>query len=146
VDPELSKYYFNEQVSKLQSLQGIIEHHGWTINIEGFDVYVTMHPKQHPDRSFLVRLRCEEYPKRAPSLQFVDPSTRREGAQYWPQGGPFQAAVSRSQSSPQLCIPGIREFHEGCHAADSSRPWLHEKYSLATILQCVQVELDKAYP
>jgi len=146
VDPELSKYYFDEQISKLLSLQGIIEHYGWRISIEGVDIYVTMHPKQHPEKDFLVRLRCDEYPKRAPSFQFVDPTTRQEGAQYWPQGSPFQAAISRSQSSPQLCVPGIREFHEGCHSTDSSRPWLPEKYSFAKILQDVQVELDKAYP
>jgi hypothetical protein len=146
VDPELSKHYFEEQVSRLQSIKGMIEHYGWTISIEGFDIYVIMHPKRHPGKTFLARLRCDEYPKRAPSFQFLDASTKQEGAPYWPQGGAFQAAASRSQSLPQLCIPGIREFHEGCHAADSSRPWLPEKYSFATTLQCVQVELDKAYP
>lgn len=146
MDPELSKHYFDEQVSRVQSLKGIIEHYGWTISVEGFDVYVTMHPRKYPEKRFLARLRCNEYPKRAPSFQFVDPATRQEGAQYWPSVGPFQAAISRSQSQPQLCIPGIREFHEGCHATDSSRPWLPEKYSLAKILQDVQVELDKVYP
>ena len=146
MDPELSKHYFDEQVSKLQSLKGIIEHHGWTINVEGSNVYATMHPKKHPEKTFLARLRCDEYPKRAPSFQFVDPVTRQEGAQHWPSFGPFQAAIGRSQSQPQLCIPGIREFHEGCHAADSSRPWSPEKYSFAAILQAVQAELDKAYP
>jgi len=146
VDPELSKHYFDGQVSKLQSLKEIIEHHGWTINVEGFDVYVTLHPKKHPEKTFLTRLRCDEYPKRAPSFQFVDLVTKQEGAQCWPPVGPFQAAISRSQSQPQLCIPGIREFHEGCHATDASRPWSPEKYSFAAILQAIQVELDKAYP
>jgi len=146
MDPELSKHYFDEQVSKLLSVQGMIEHHGWKISIDSFDIYVAMHPKRHLERNFLARLRCDEYPKRAPSFQFIDPSTRQEGPQYWPQGSPFQAAINRSQISPQLCIPGIREFHEGCHSTDSSRPWLPEKYSFAIILEAVQVELDKAYP
>jgi len=146
LDTELSKYYFSEQVSKLQSLKGVKEHHGWRTDIKGFDIFVTMHPKKHPEKSFLARLRCEEYPKRAPSFQFVDPVTKQEGSQYWPNIGPFQAAISRSQSNPQLCILGIREFHEGCHASDSSHPWSYEKYPLAIILEAVQAELNKAYP
>lgn len=146
LDPELSKHYFNQQFSRLQSLKGVKEHHGWVINVEGFDIFVTMHPKKHPEKNFLARLRCGEYPKRAPSFQFVGLVTKQEGAQYWPNVGPFQAAIGRSQSHPQLCIPGIREFHEGCHASDSSHPWSYEKYPLARILEAVQAELDKAYP
>jgi len=146
LDPELSGHFFQEQVAKLQSLTELSEHHGWVTNIEGFDVFVTMHPKKHPEKTFLARVRCTEYPKKAPSFQFVDPNTKQEGAQYWPNAGPFQAAISRSQSQPQLCIPGIREFHEGCHASDSSRPWSYEKYPIVEILEAVQAELDKAYP
>lgn len=146
MDPKLSKHYFGEQVAKLQLLKGMIEHHGWMISVEGFDIYVYMHPNRHPEKIFLARLRCDDYPRRAPSFQFLDISTRQEGAQHWPQGTPFQAAIGRNQSSPQLCIPGIREFHEGCHATDSSRPWLPEKYPFTKILQDVQVELDRAYP
>jgi hypothetical protein len=144
VDPELSKHYFDQEFSKLESLKGLIEHHGWAIEVEGFDIYISMYPKRHPEKKFLARLRCDEYPKRAPSFQFLDPATKHEGTQYWPEGDPFRAAIGRP--TPQLCIPGIREFHEGCHANDSSKPWSPEKYSFAKILEDVQAELDRAYP
>jgi len=146
VDPELSKHYFDQEVSRLQSLKGLIEHHGWVIEVEGFDIYIFMYPKRYAEKKFLARLRCNEYPKRAPSFQFVNPSTKQEGAPYWPQGDTFSAAIGRSQSLPQLCIPGIREFHEGCHGSDSSKPWSPEKYSFAKILEDVQAELDRVYP
>jgi len=146
LDTELSQQYFDEQVKRLHSLKDIQEHHGWVIDVEGFDIFVVIHPKKHPENIFTVRLRCNEFPKRAPSLQFVDSATKQDGAQYWPNIGPFQAAISRSQSQPQLCIPGIREFHEGCHASDASRPWSYERYPLAEILEAVQAEIDKAFP
>lgn len=146
MNPELSKQYIKEQFHKLQSLKGISEHHDWQITVQGFDIFVLMRPNKHPDKKFLLRLRCDDYPKRAPSLQFIDSETKQEGAQYWPQGGPFQAAISRSQTQPQLCIPGIREFHEGCHASDSSKPWIPEKYSFVKTLESTQILLNKAYP
>ena len=121
--------------------------YGWLIENAEPDLFLHMHPHKHPDMVFLVRLHCEGYPARSPSLQFVDPSSKNEGKQYWPQhGSAFQAAVSRGPQ-PQLCIPGIREYHEGCHNSPSdANAWDPAKYTFANILERVQRLLDEAYP
>lgn len=141
----LLKKHLDEQIDQLLSMSGITEHYDWTIEVET-TVYITMHPKKYPDKKFTAKLKCDRYPMRAPSFQFIDNNTKNEGAQSWPQGSPFQAAVSRNQALPQLCIAGIREFHEGCHAGDAAKPWIPEKYPFVKTLEAIQVELDKAYP
>lgn len=96
----------------------------------------------------MVCLKCDEYPNRAPSLQFVDIETRKEGKEFWPkQGKTFEAAVQRPGF--QLCIEGIREFHEGCHSSPNDQkqyPWDPLKFSFANILLNVQNLLNEAYP
>ena len=76
----------------------------------------------------------------------MDPTTKKEGSEYWPkQGSAFQAALGRA--GIQLCIPGIREYHEGCHAApNDANPWNPQKYPFSDVLERVQNLLDEAYP
>lgn len=97
----------------------------------------------------MVRLRYDDYPARSPSLQFVDPGTKKEGKEFWPQQEPaFTAALGRGPP-PQLCIEGVREFHEVIHASPSDQtqyPWNPEKYTMAHILERVQILLDESYP
>ena len=143
MNSELSVQYINEQYEKLLSYTNIIEHNLWQIERDGLDIFIAMQlKKRHQDR-FLVRLRCDDYPQRSPSLQFIDPTSRETGHLYWPQVGPFQAAINRSQEMPQLCIPGIREFHEGCHAGDAGNPWIPEKFPFIIIIENTQTLLDK---
>lgn len=145
MDPINSLQRFNEQVELLFSRKQAIEDNNWNIVVFP-DIFCQIHPKSHQDKIFMVRLRCDGYPARSPSLQFVDPKTRREGKEFWPQqGSAFQAALSRP--GIQLCMPGIREYHEGCHAnPNDANLWKPEKYTFADILLRVQNLLDEAYP
>ena len=133
----------------LLGLKQTIQDNGWVIDVVFPDIFCKMHPKNHPDIIFMVRLRCNDYPSKAPSLQFVDATTKKEGKAFWPkQGDAFIAAMGRGPP-PQLCIEGIREFHEGCHASSGDQvqyPWKPEKFTFADILLRVQNLLDKAYP
>ena len=146
MDETLSKQRFNEQTKLLLSRTQAIKDHDWGIEVVYPDIFCKIHPKRHQDKIFMIRLRCNDYPARSPSLQLVDPTTKNEGKQYWPQqGDAFKAALSRS--GIQLCIPGIREYHEGCHAnPNDSNPWNPEKYAFADVLERVQNLLDEAYP
>lgn len=143
MNSELSLQYVNEQYENLLSYKAIIEHHKWRIERDGFDIFVWMQPKNRTEELFLVRLRCDDYPQRSPTLQFVEPTSKEPGYQHWPQVGPFQAAINRSKTMPQFCIPGIREFHEGCHAGDSGNPWVPEKFPFIKILENTKILLDK---
>lgn len=145
MDPELSRQKFDEQVALLHSLTETIKDNGWAIEVQHPDLYCKMHPKKHPETTFLTRLRCNDYPARSPSLQFVDQATKREGSESWPkQGSAFQAALARA--GIQLWIPGIREYHEGCHnSPGDANPWRPEKYTFANILERIQWLLDEYY-
>ncbi|MFY9301598.1 MAG: hypothetical protein WAO91_10480 [Candidatus Nitrosotenuis sp.] len=149
MDQILSEQRFNEQVALLLSLKQTIQDNGWVIDVVFPDLFCKIHPRNHSDIIFMLRLRCNDYPSKAPSLQFVDPATKKEGKEFWPkQGDAFIAAVGRGPP-PQLCIEGIREFHEGCHASPNDQiqyPWKLDKYTFANILERVQILLNKAYP
>jgi hypothetical protein len=143
MDSELSRQKFEEEFKRLINQTALIKEHDWKISCENQDVFVIMHPKNDPSRKFMLRLRCEDYPQRPPSLQFVNPETRETGAKYWPdRGAPFTNAISRNPIG--LCIPGNREFFESIHR-EPAWQWDAQKYPFAKILQDVQVELDKAY-
>ena len=149
MDQILSEQRFNEQVVLLLDLKQTIQDNGWVIDVVFPDIFCKMHPRNHADIIFMARLRCNDYPARSPSLQFVDPKTKKEGVEFWPkQGNAFSAAIGRG-TSPQLCIEGIREFHEGCHSSPGDQiqyPWKPEKYTFSDILLRVQNLLDEAHP
>lgn len=141
MDPVLSEQKLEEGFRELVSRSAIIALHQW--RIARFDIYVEMHPKASPESRFLARLRCDDYPQRAPSFQFVDPMTKETGSQYWPaKGKGFSEAVNRNKALPQLCIAGIREFHELLH---KEVQWDPSKYPLASTLETIQAELDNAF-
>lgn len=143
MNSELSIEYLNKEYANLLVYTAIIEHHKWQIERDDFDIFISMRPKQRSQEQFLIRLRCDDYPQRSPSLQFVESSNKTTGAPYWPKVGPFQAAINRSQSLPQLCILGIREFHEGCHATDKGNSWIPDKFPFIKVLENTQTLLDK---
>ena len=149
MDQILSEQRFNEQVTLLLSLKQTIQDNGWVVDVVFPDLFCKMHPRNHAEIIFMPRLRCNDYPARSPSLQFVDPEIKKEGIEFWPkQGDAFTAALGRGPP-PQLCIEGIREFHEGCHSSSSDQiqyPWKPEKFTFVNILLRVQNLLDKAYP
>lgn len=140
MDEAISRAKLGKQVEELRALKAIVAFHGWVLEVDDIKVFVTMHPQDLPTKKYLARFSYDEYPQSAPSLTFVDPETRAEGKQFWPQHSAFSAAVSRQP--PQLCIEGIREFHERLH---KEKPWDPERYPLAQVLEAVQAELTKGH-
>ena len=149
MDAVATRLAIANQLERLRQLGGLVATYGWDVDHreDQITVLVRLGPRSRPALRFTVRLGCDDYPERAPSLQFTDPSGTGTGAEFWPdQGSAFPAAVSRDRNVPQLCIPGIREFHEGCHRGDTGKPWRPELYGFARVLEAVQVLLDEAYP
>lgn len=132
----------------LFELKQTIIDNGWEITVIYPFIFCKLNPKNHPEKLFMIRLKCVEYPNRAPSLQFVDIQTRKEGIEYWPkEGDAFKAAVQRAGF--QLCIEGIREFYEGCHSSPADQkkyPWDPLKFPFSNIILNVQNLLNQAYP
>lgn len=142
MDEEITRHLVQQQLDRLLRFKELLAYHGWKVKLDGLNAYVLMYPKKHPELKFMARFYYGEYPKRAPTLTFVEPQTLQESKQFWPQNGSaFQAALGRNP--PQLCIYGIREFHEILH---KEHPWDLRKYPLLKVLEDVQIELDKAYP
>ena len=141
MDEEISIHKAQDQLARLLAKKALIAYHGWEMKLEALYLYVLIYPKRQATLKFMARFHHDGYPQRAPAFTFVDPQTGQEGKQYWPQKGPsFQTALSRNP--PQLCIAGIREFHEILH---KERLWDARKYPLPIVLQDIQIELDKAY-
>lgn len=141
MDPEISKAKLRKEVEALLALQATVSHHRWEIVIDGLIVYVTIYPRNMPKKKYLARFIYDDFPQRAPAFTFVDPETRREGKEFWPKHGAFNNALNRQP--PQLCIPGVREFHEILHR---EHPWSPECYPLVKVLESIQAELTKGHP
>ncbi len=141
MDQEITEAKLKEQVEAVFELQSIINYYRWEIITDGLTVYVTMYPQNASNKRYLARFTYDDYPQRAPTFTFIDSETKREGVEFWPKHGAFNSAVSRKP--PQLCIAGIREFHEGLH---KEFPWIPEKYPLGRVLESIQAELTKGHP
>ncbi|MFI5298498.1 MAG: putative metal-binding protein [Polyangiales bacterium] len=83
-------------------------------------------------RPFCVRLGLDDYDLRPPSIQFVDPATRRPLRNEELPVGTIQDSQGRAQvvrldkhpstGLPFLCIRGIREYHE--HPQHTGDDWM----------------------
>jgi hypothetical protein len=140
-DPEITKAKLKEELEAVLALQDTVAYHQWKIVPEELTVYVTMHPRNAPNKKYLARFTYDDFPQRAPAFTFVDPDTRKEGKEFWPRHGAFISATNREP--PQLCIAGVREFHESLHR---EKPWSPECYPLAKVLESIQAELTKGRP
>ena len=141
MDSAISRAKLGEQVGEVLALKAIVAFHGWVLEVDDLRVFVTMHPRSLPSKKYTARFGFDAYPQRAPSFAFVDPQTRAEGKQFWPPHGEFSNASNRQP--PQLCIAGIREFHEILHR---DLPWDPERYPLQKVLESIQAELTKGHP
>jgi len=60
-------------------------------------------------REFMLRLRCDGWPARLPSVDFVNPATRAdEGPHVWPNDG--EQAFKTTSQPRFICLPGSLEY------------------------------------
>jgi hypothetical protein len=137
VDSEITKAKIKEQVDFLKG-SSLAKEYGWIITQENIDVLAQLNPVKVPAKKFMVRLRCDDYPQKAPSVIFVNPDTKKEGLEFWPHGNAFKTTAN----PPGICIRGTREFHEHYHKGD---PWDPKKFTFAVVLQFIQREINKSY-
>lgn len=142
MDQEVSKARLKQQLATLLAFDAIVEYHDWKFEIDELFLFVTMRPRPQPEKKYLARFTFDDYPQRAPSFAFVDMETKEVGKEFWPQhGSAFGSAVSRQP--PQLCIAGVREFHEQLH---QEQHWDANRFPLGLTLEAIQAELDSGHP
>jgi len=72
-------------------------------------------------REFMLRLRCDGWPVRLPSVDFVNPATRvDEGPEVWPSDG--EQAFKTTSQPRFICLPGSLEYQNSHGPGGTSIP------------------------
>jgi len=80
-----------------------VRHSGTTV--------IVVFTRPRSGKVYAVRFRCDGYPVRAPSVDFVHPETEQDtGADVWPAEG--EQAIKTTSTPRFVCLPGVREYHE----------------------------------
>jgi len=106
-------------------------------NIDEYLVYVNITSRKAQDKEYLLRIKFDDYPQRAPSYIFVDKTTKEEKNDAWPP------RIRHPGPPPGICTPGTREFHENLHKKDARYQWDAEKYNIGNTLMQLQLLVDK---
>jgi hypothetical protein len=100
-------------------------------------------------RTFVVRLRCDDYPEIAPELRFVDPATFESpseevqpGADFYPTGDSIVPAGQRGPL-PVLCIKGHRDYYAGGWHDGWSNPPAHDHCLYQLVMNVRNAILDR---
>jgi hypothetical protein len=117
------------------------DEYGWEPKIIDVGDYVVIFVRiQKPEgRTFVVRLRCDDYPEVAPELRFVAPEVfdnpteeAAPEAQFYPTGDSIVEAGQRGPL-PVPCIKGHRDYYaDGWHP-----PWTNPPAHDHTLYQLV---------
>lgn len=110
---------------------------GWVFAVEELTVYVTMRARRKQDRSFLLRVMFEDFPRRAPSYVFVEANTRQVTDAAWPPN------VKHGSPPPGICTPGTRECHEHYHKNDAKYTWDADKETFLSTLQMIHRLMER---
>ena len=124
----------------LSALQGLF---GCTSTFECYDwhlqpvqLFLSMYLRSNPDKAFLLWITFDSFPDKAPSYLFVNPQTKKVEPESWPTGTAFK------KDWPGICLKGTREFYDRGHP-ERRGEWSVEAYPVASVLQEIQVELNK---
>ena len=110
------------------------EEYDW--HLQPVQLFVSMYLRDKPDAAFLLRIAFDGFPDKAPSYLFVNPQTKKVELGSWPTGAAFK------KKWPGICLKGTREFYDQGHP-DRRGEWSPETYPVASVLQEIQVELNK---
>ena len=135
MDIETSREGMAQELSRLRSSK-LATQAGWEVFHEDLLVFVGMRSRRTPGQLYLLRASFDEYPKRAPSILFVDPATKAPSADAWPPG------LQHSTNPPGICTPGTREFYEHFHKNQQQHAWDRAKHSLLATVHEIQRLVD----
>jgi hypothetical protein len=100
-------------------------------------------------RTFLMRLRCDDYPEIAPELRFIDPKVFDDStvdaspaAEFYPTGENMVGAGGRGPL-PVPCIKGHRDYYAGGWHAGWSNPPAHDHTLYQLVMNVRNAILDR---
>jgi hypothetical protein len=83
----------------------------------GDDATITVRCMKPEGRTFVFRLTCDDYPRVAPLLRFINPAAWGDSSlvhdfarEHWPMG---EHIAERNKPFPVPCIRGHRDYYEG---------------------------------
>lgn len=113
---------------------------GWSVDRQGDDVFLAV---QAPDgENYRIRIRCDGYPERPPSVKFVDENGSENTVRAWPKGG----SIIKPPQACFLCTDITREGLQH-HAEWKSRPtaWRSSMTILTVINMIADLLRSKEY-
>ena len=108
---------------------------GWKVERRGDDVFLALQAPSDGER-YRVRIRCDGYPERPPSVKFVDDAGSENVPRAWPKGG----AIIKPPSECFLCTDLTREgiaHHKDW--ASNPKAWRNTKTVLDVINMLVEL-------
>lgn len=134
MDVETARAKMQAQVAQAMR-SGMAVAYGWEFEIENLTVYVAMKHRRRTCNPYVLRVAFDDFPRRAPSYAFVDPTTKQmsDGA----------SPPSVMHSPGRICTPGTREFHEELHQADAQYRWDPERYPFLSTLQMIHQMMEQ---
>jgi len=100
-------------------------------------------------RTFLMRLRCDDYAEVAPELHFINPAVfddptldAQPAAEFYPIGESIVAAGQRGLL-PVLCIKGHRDYYAAAWHGGWSHPPAHDHSLYQLVMNVRNAILDR---
>jgi hypothetical protein len=107
------------------------QEYGWTTAIidTGDELVIFVKIEKPQGRTFVMRLRCDDYPEQAPELRFVAPAAFDQPPEAWQPAAEFYPRGESIVNDPQRlhlpvpCIKGHRDYYaKGWHQGWSNPP------------------------
>ncbi|MDE0334462.1 MAG: hypothetical protein OXI64_05840 [Defluviicoccus sp.] len=115
----------------------LAEAFGWAIDVSGLDAFVSMSPRKHRERAYLLKVNFDDFPRQPPSFVFVDAETRSISSEAWPP------KVKHGQQPDGICVAGTRECHAHYHKNEAQYVWDPKKWSLLYTLAEINRLMEK---
>lgn len=112
---------------------------GWRVRREGDRVEFDLRARD--GEPFTVRLMCDEYPRLAPSIVFIDAQGSPSAQSAWPKGNGRFFEVVKPPPNCFLCMPLTREGlaqHPNWLTGPATKPWNAQRSTLMDVFNYLQ--------